>query len=126
MYDASLPVSDGSVERPGISFADQTISTIGDGGEPIRIISTAVNTPIDSDSETLTDVENAITDSLAEETTEESDSTLLDDASAPEQESLDNIMESCVPKNRSDKDCIRQNAIKRYLGKLLIGGSLPE
>lgn len=124
-YDATLPIGQGTVARPGIDFSSQSISTIGDGGEPIRIVSRAVNLPGTADPDIIEDLDNTITDSLTDDT-EESDSTLLGDASSPNRGSLDNIMESCVPKDQSDKDCIRQNAIKRYLGKLLIGGSLPD
>lgn len=124
-YDAALPVAAGTVARPGIDYRSQSISTIGDGGQPIRIVSTAVVLPSEADEATLDELDNTVTDSLAEET-EESDSTLLGDSSSLNRGSLDSIMESCVPKDQSDKDCIRQNAIKRYLGKLLIGGSLPD
>lgn len=39
---------------------------------------------------------------------------------------LDNLIEDCKPDNPQDKECEKQRAIKRYLGRLLIGGSLPE
>ena len=125
VYDAALPIASGSVQRPGIDYSTQSISTIGDGGQPISIVSTAITLPAVVDPDTVGDLDNTISDSLAEES-EESESTLLGDASSPNRGSLDNVMESCVPKDQSDKDCIRQNAIKRYLGKLLIGGSLPD
>ncbi|RLT97403.1 filamentous hemagglutinin N-terminal domain-containing protein [Ketobacter sp.] len=124
-YDAALPVAAGTVARPGIDYRSQSISTIGDGGQPIRIVSTPVVLPGEADEATLDELDNTVTDSLAEET-DESDSTLLGDSSSLNRGSLDSIMESCIPKDQSDKDCIRQNAIKRYLGKLLIGGSLPD
>lgn len=125
VYDAALPIASGSVQRPGIDYSTQSISTIGDGGQPISIVSTAVTLPASVDPDTVGELDNTISDSLAEES-EDSESTLLGDASSPNRGSLDNVMESCVPKDQSDKDCIRQNAIKRYLGKLLIGGSLPD
>ena len=125
-YDASLPVGDGTVDRPGIDYASQTISTIGDGGQPIRIVSTAVDLSTNEiDSDTVDDLDNTITDSLTEES-EDTESGLLGDNASNNKGSLDNIMENCVPKDQSDKDCIRQNAIKQYLGKLLIGGTLPD
>lgn len=71
------------------------------------------------------DLENTITDSLSEESTDEI-SELSSDVTSPEKSSLDSIMDDCVPQDPSDKDCLKQNAIKRYLGKLLIGGSLPD
>ena len=125
VYDAALPIASGSVQRPGIDYSTQSISTIGDGGQPISIVSTAIILPAAADPDTVGELDNTISDSLAEES-EESESTLLGDASSPNRGSLDNVMESCVPRDQSDKDCIRQNAIKRYLGKLLIGGSLPD
>ena len=71
-----------------------------------------------------TDIDNTIVDSLTEEVPETSSSTAS--TTTTEKGSLDNIMEDCVPQDPSDRDCIKQNAIKRYLGKLLIGGSLPD
>lgn len=126
-YEEGLPINPGSpgLDRPGIAFDVQSISSIGDGGQAIVTISRAIATPPTVDEEVLEEVDSAIVDALAEEK-EESDSTLLGDAAPSGKGSLDNIMESCVPKDRADKDCIKQNAIKRYLGKLLIGGSLPD
>lgn len=125
VYDDRLAIAPGTVQRPGIDYSTQSISTIGDGGQPISIVSTAVTLPPTADPDTVGELDNTIADSLAEES-EEQDSALLGDASSPNRGSLDNIMESCVPKDQTDKDCIRQNAIKHYLGKLLIGGSLPD
>lgn len=126
-YEEGLPINPGSpgLDRPGIAFDVQSISSIGDGGQAIATISRAVPVPPTVDEDVLEEVDSAIVDALTEET-EESDSTLLGDAAPSDKGSLDNIMESCAPKDRADKDCIRQNAIKRYLGKLLIGGSLPD
>lgn len=73
----------------------------------------------------VTEVDNTITESLSEEPQENTASVGGDNATAS-RGSLDNIIDDCVPQNPSDKDCIKQNAIKRYLGKLLIGGSLPD
>ncbi|MCG8534900.1 MAG: filamentous hemagglutinin N-terminal domain-containing protein [Pseudomonadales bacterium] len=70
------------------------------------------------------DLTNLVTESLTEEVPETSSSTAS--TTTTEKGSLDNIMEDCVPQDPSDRDCIKQNAIKRYLGKLLIGGSLPD
>lgn len=40
--------------------------------------------------------------------------------------SLDRLVEDCQSDDFEDKECIKKRAIKRYLGRLLIGGSLPE
>lgn len=127
VYEAGLPIDPGSpgLDRPGIAFDVQSISSIGDGGQAITTISRAVRSPPSLSDDVIDEVDSTITEGLVEEP-EETESTLLGDAPPSGKGSLDNIVESCVPKNRSDKDCIRQNAIKRYLGKLLIGGSLPD
>lgn len=39
---------------------------------------------------------------------------------------LDNLIEDCQADSLQDKECEKKRAIKRYLGRLLIGGSLPE
>jgi filamentous hemagglutinin family protein len=39
---------------------------------------------------------------------------------------LDNLIEDCEADSLQDKECEKKRAIKRYLGRLLIGGSLPE
>ncbi|AUM10951.1 two-partner secretion domain-containing protein [Ketobacter alkanivorans] len=130
VYEAGLPIDPGhpELQRPGISYDSSSVSTIASlgqtAGRPISI-STAVNLPSPPVAETIDNVENTISDALTEEP-EETESTLLADNESSTAGSLDNIMQSCQPKDRSDKDCIKQNAIKRYLGKLLIGGSLPD
>lgn len=39
---------------------------------------------------------------------------------------LDGLVEDCPADSTQDKECEKKRAIKRYLGRLLIGGSLPE
>lgn len=129
-YDASLPVNESAnhLIKPGIAFNSATVSTLAGLGQTagdVIVISNAVTiTPPIADN-TLNDIGNTLTDSLTPDP-EETSNTLLGDTTIKSGGSLDSIMQSCQPKDRSDKDCIKQNAIKRYLGKLLIGGSLPD
>ena len=39
---------------------------------------------------------------------------------------LDRLVADCQSEDPNDRECIKKRAIKRYLGRLLIGGGLPE
>lgn len=129
-YEDGLPINPGNptLQRAGIYYDASTIGTVAGLGQTTGVVitsSTAVTLPTTPGDEELDNINNTIADSLVEET-EEASSELLGDAAPASTGSLDNIMQGCQPKDRNDKDCIKQNALKRYLGKLLIGGSLPD
>ena len=98
---------------------------LGDGNTSRNIL--AVTRPPSIRPDTKDEIDNTITVTLNDEP-EEATSTSTSPEEVAEQRgsSLDNYMASCEPVDRNDRECLRQNAIKRYLGKLLIGGSLPD
>lgn len=117
-YDSSLDVV---AIGPPDNFQYLTIGTNAVSSFTVQAV-TLPPTLSSNDKDTLTDT---IAESLAEEP-QEADSPLLGDATTKSGGSLDNVIQGCQPKDRNDRECIKQNAIKRYLGKLLIGGSLPD
>ncbi len=70
-------------------------------------------------------VDGTLSDSLFEEPEEEG-SQLVGDSRNTSENNLDNLMEDCQPNDLNRKDCLKKQALKRYLGKLLIGGNLPD
>ncbi|MVF10553.1 filamentous hemagglutinin N-terminal domain-containing protein [Ketobacter sp. MCCC 1A13808] len=108
-----------------LSIREQSIQVLGDGNTSRNIL--AVTRPPSIRPDTKDEIDNTITVTLNDEP-EEATSTSTSPEEVAEQRgsSLDNYMASCEPVDRNDRECLRQNAIKRYLGKLLIGGSLPD
>ena len=81
--------------------------------------------PIPADTTSATD--NVVANSLdTDNTADVSDSTLNTDKPHKFGSSIDDLVPECSDPNSRDKECIKKRAIKNYLSRLLIGGSLPE
>jgi len=66
-----------------------------------------------------------VSDAIALEVDLDTDSLVAD---SPQEliTGLDRLMTDCIESDSDDKDCARQRALKHYLGRLLIGGDLPD
>ena len=68
---------------------------------------------------------SGIADSEEASSTESSATNLVADDTEP-QFSIDTILPACVEGNKGDNSCEKAKAVKRYLGRLLLGGELPD
>ncbi|HEX4937994.1 MAG TPA: filamentous hemagglutinin N-terminal domain-containing protein [Candidatus Kapabacteria bacterium] len=71
------------------------------------------------------DAVDIISDSFVKET-DDSSKGLAGDAPRKPATNVDELISSCNEDENDSNECKKQNAIKRYLGRLLIGGSLPD
>ncbi|MBV1922379.1 MAG: filamentous hemagglutinin N-terminal domain-containing protein, partial [Pseudomonadales bacterium] len=72
-----------------------------------------------------TDIDSIISDSLPEDNSSPSSFVEIEISPQPKA-SLNAIMPECNNNDGAIKDCSKYKAIKRYLGRLLLGGRLPE
>ncbi|HVK99804.1 MAG TPA: filamentous hemagglutinin N-terminal domain-containing protein [Dongiaceae bacterium] len=75
--------------------------------------------------EDQTEVVDIISDSFVKDS-EDSKNGLAGDAPRKPATSMDDLIANCNENEDNSSNCKKQNAIKRYLGRLLIGGSLPD
>lgn len=90
------------------------------GGNINRRIVTTTYVPAESDL-----IDSTVTDSLIE-AGDEQDIKLVGDTDRRRDNNIDNLIADCPEDTRDNNDCKRQQAIKHYLGRLLIGGALPS
>lgn len=79
--------------------------------------------PIEPDDQS--DAVDIISDSFVKDT-DDSSNGLAGDVPRKPASNVDDLISSCNEDENDSSDCKKQNAIKRYLGRLLIGGSLPD
>ena len=73
-----------------------------------------------------TPVSSTIQDAALEQADESGKTrTASSDDGAGNSNSLNELVPDCIPNPEENRDCIRQDAIKRYLGRLLINGQMP-
>ena len=70
-------------------------------------------------------VEETVTEALGSDPESVADAPLAEEPSE-NLSALDKLVEDCQSSDPSDHDCVKKHAIKQYLGRLLIGGSLPD
>lgn len=90
------------------------------GGNINRRIETSTYIPAEADL-----IDSTVTDSLIE-AGDEQDNKLVGDTDRRRENNIDRLIADCPKDSRDNKDCKRQQAIKHYLGRLLIGGALPS
>ena len=119
-YQSNLEIVPVANEPDSGNVRIQTIA-----GRIVNPLIESIPAPLTVSPEEQSDVDDTITDSLHQDETEQI-STLAGDTPRSSKSSLDNLMQDCVPQDPSDSECRKKNAIKRYLGRLLIGGSPPD
>lgn len=72
------------------------------------------------------EVEEEISDSLNMEDLPGSNENELAEEPTDNLSALDRLVDDCEPRDPDDTECAKKRAIKRYLGRLLIGGDLPD
>ncbi|MDY6918965.1 MAG: filamentous hemagglutinin N-terminal domain-containing protein [Pseudomonadota bacterium] len=119
-YEENAPVA-ASPWAPGINFPGTAVSSIGDGSY-ITYSARAFPRTVTLSREDADALENIVDE--AQDPKTEGTGAVSDNQITPTV-TVDQLLGNCEPQAEQDADCRRQNAIKRYLGRLLIGGGLP-